>query len=236
MDVTTEMNARLHSVSSDIGIPLETITSDVTVDDDGSIRINAMPLKTPSSNEERNLMQSALHVTILDAFINDVESPSKLHIQVIVPMCEPDASPNVCFPITSWIEDQRETINEFARTMAQIMVENAYTQVIRAYPWRNVETMIDRARRLVDNFRTNMNVTGAFDPVITSGNVDALLPAVQTLIDDHTYAVILRQVTSYLGRAPRSVLELYENVYSMRKTWCASRETMHLFTILFRIQ
>lgn len=229
----TDMNTRLHTIASDLNIPLEPVTSSVTVDENGSICIHAMPTNLPKSNDERSLLQSALHAAILDSFGRDVTCLSKLHVQVIVPPVVEDATDLSC-PATSWIKSQQNTVNEFAQATAQTMVEGAYTRVLQVYPWRDIENMLVRAVRLVEIFKTNMKLTGAFDPVIANGNVDALLPPIQTLVNNYTAKVILRDVTVFLGRPPTSVLELYESVYSMRKTWCASLETMQLYSLLFK--
>ena len=231
--MTTDMNTRLHTIASDLNIPLEPVTSDVTIGDDGLVRINAMPMHLPTTNDERSMMQSALHVAILDSFRHEVASLSKLHIQVIVPTCDMTDAP--C-SATEWIQTQQRTINDLTQTTAQTMVHSAYNHVIRAYPWRDVDNMVVRAMRLIDIFKTNMTLTGAFDPVISSGNVDALLPPIQGLVKNYTAKVILRDVTSYLRRPPVSLLELYESVFKMRTAWCASLETMQLYTVLFHPQ
>lgn len=233
--MTSDMNLRLHAIASDINVPLDPVTSGVSVDCDGKVLINAMPMNLPTTDEERSIMQSALHVCILDSF-QYVTPLSNLQVQIIVPTCQQEnsADDTPC-PTTSWIKLQHETINEFAQATACTMVQGVYAKVLRSYPWRDMENMYVRAIRLIEIFRTNMMISGAFDPVISSGNVDGLLPPIQGLINNYTAKVVLRDVTVYLGRPPTSLFEIYECVYRMRKAWCASLETMQLYNRLFHM-
>lgn len=231
--MSTDLNLHLHTIASDLNIPLDPLMSDVSVDSDGRVLINAMPMNLPTTDEERSLMQSALHVAILDSF-QYVTPLTNVQVQIIVPTCQQEQNTNdTPCPTTSWIKVQHETINEFAQTTAHTMVQSVYARVLRSYPWRDMENMYVRAIRLVEIFKANMMLSGAFDPIISNGNVDALLPPIHGLINNYTTKVVLRDVTSYLGRTPASLFEVYECVYRMRKTWCASLETMQLYSLLF---
>jgi hypothetical protein len=180
-------------------------------------------------------MQSALHVAVIDAFQN---TGSALNVQIIVPMNDPvpihftdvREVPN---PSSVWIEQQRKTVNDFATTTAHTVVASVYAHVIQAYPWREEKNMREQLLRLLQTFKVNMKVTGQHDPVISHGNVDALLPPIHTLINDYTARIVMRDVTRFLGRPPDTMFEMYESVFAMRTTYRASLETMQLYTALF---
>jgi len=229
---TTVLRSRLHAIAADLDVQLDEKLTNVSMSTDGTLYISAMPDSFPTTDEERGLMQSALHAAILESFAMDVPL-EKLVVQVI-------AAPVVSAPVklprhaSLWIQSQHRTINEFARITAHTMVASSYTHVLQAYPWRDIDNMLVRAVRLVEIFRTNIQFSVGTDPVLSSANVDALLPPIESLVSDYMTRVVVRDVTAFLGCAPTSLLEVYECVHAMCNSRYASLETMELYTLLFK--
>lgn len=229
---TAVLRSRLHAIAADLNVRLDEKLTDVAMSADGTLYVSAMPDAFPTNDDERRLMQSALHAAILDSFAMDVPL-EKLVVQVIAPpvVAKPPSTP--CHA-SLWIQTQHHTINEFARITAHTMVESSYTRVLQAYPWRDIDNMLMRAVRLVEVFRTNLQFSVGTDPVLSNANVDALLPPIESLVNDFTTRVVVRDVTAFLGRSPTSLLETYEGVYAMCNSQHASLETMQLYTLLFK--
>lgn len=181
---------------------------------DGKVRIAISCSNVSQNAEARRLMRSALFCALTDTL--DV---SDLHVFLPPPVVDDCGAATACVVVsewtTSWIAVQCEAARaqiaatahvEFARVYTEMLRRWCYLGTLHAYPWRDADVMVNRLAFLMQR-----------SPVCSSaadvGNVDDLLPPVETILVPFDVDVVVGHADRVLGRKVSSLLELYEVVY-----------------------
>ena len=208
------MEARLVQAAQDLGEPIDPLLSAISHDpatDVHSIVLSAT--RTPDAESERLLVESGLHAAVLSEFS---ELPrDKIDVRVLVPPVLASADPPPAAPtslgVSDWIDEQRSECDTFIRVYATQMLYASMRRALDSYPWRDHDSMRARLPWLTATYlgaTTSLNIVGTIHEA-----VDALLPPFRGLLHPLDCDHVVHEATRWLGREPRSVLELYEEVH-----------------------
>ena len=95
---------------------------------------------------------------------------------------------------SQWITAQAKGVHDWAVTAAIMLARASYDRVIDSYPWKDVDAMRARMKYLVNQTVTNLQ-SGLADDVLSRGNVDAVLPALEGLLPVFDQAVVHREAS-----------------------------------------
>ena len=164
---------------------------------------------------ERDMLRSALHVTMLE----ECQRFAPLSVHIFVPPVVHTYENTTS--ASQWIRDQISGVDEWALLCAQMLGRSLLERVIDTYPWRAAEMM--RAM-LPAIWSESMLELGGTRPTtsqrtIFEGNVDKILPrideACRSSVIPNVYSMVMAAASQHLGRQPDSVLELYETVFEL---------------------
>lgn len=156
----------------------------------------------PDSNEARVLMQSAAHSVLLEELRGMGISDSIVMVHSAPAVHEDSAFFFEQGSAQDWIRAQMDTVHEFAHVCVTTFVKAALERVIVSFPWRDVSAMTARVPALC-----------ALLPLHMQGNVDLLLPPLESLLLEFDRSVVLTDVSILLGRPATTMLEVYETVF-----------------------
>ena len=205
-----------------MGVTLDRQLSCVETRPDGRVRVIASVDKFPTTEEERRLIQSAVHCVVLDEFreIN----PWALDVQVIVPvpLDDGDFAPSrdrvldTTMRASRWIGREAWGVQSWARVAAISLFQGGADRILTTYPWRDAVAMRARLPILIDGL-SRLMLDDPRDPTrLAVGYIDELLPSLKTVLKTADIQDVVRNVTaSNDGQQPSTTLELYELVYDM---------------------
>ena len=212
---TRQMMLRLVAAAETAGIELEQhLCTAVRVKD--KFFVVASTATFPSCEEDRTVMQSALHCVILHEFLNDLPA-DRLEVRVIVPHCAVKrmAPPNVgerqslTEPMVSQkIQEEVQNLIGFTKQMTKSLVRISLDCTLESYPWRDALSM----RAVADSLVHTCKETGW-----SSNIVDSMLPPLSGFLTPFDQLSLMEDVVSFLGRQPLSVLEVYESVFRIER-------------------
>lgn len=180
----------------------------------------------PATAGDRGLLISAVHIAVRHLFLSSdcvdvnviVPDPEELHQSVLLPL--PSAVSAVSAvpvvppvaPIADILHEQALSVEDFILKAVRSNAEVTWVRVLEAYPWRDAPRMKQALPELIDR-AVRRTAHGEFDP-IRLGFVDDLLPIIPPFHREAVHDDVVR----HLGRPPKSLLELYETVYTLMQT------------------
>lgn len=236
------MMDRLLHATKRMGLVLNKELSCADLRPDGRVQITAAVDTFPVSEDERRLVQSAVHCVILDEF-REV-NPWALDVQVIVPipLDDGDRAPptdHVVHPTrraSQWIGEQADAVQRWARIAAVSLFQGSADRILSTYPWRDADAMRARIPILIDAL-SRVIVDDLKDPThLALGYVDQFLPPLKGVVKAADIEAVLRDATATNGGTrPVSVLEVYELAYEavVSGTRALAPATINLYYALF---
>lgn len=224
MQRTRTIAQRLLRVAGDLGVEVNTTLSQVCLLGD-TYSVSVTTAQTVATEFQRSMMQSALHASLQEEFEDD-----KVDIRVTVPCAQTEPLTSVTPLPTEWFSEwpNQQRHQEFAMVFAQL----AYRHVVYALPWRERRAMLARIPQLVQ--RSMEHVSCGFVDPVAEGDLDAVLPPMESMVLPLDIPVIQSEVALHLCRAPKSLLELYETVYRLgRSLMRMTPQTANLYVRLF---
>lgn len=214
------------NAADDIGIKLDLPLTDVQTLE-GTTYITATCATFPDSEDARSIMESALHVAILEGL-----NEHNVKITVRTPPVLKNPQPAVHRKHAStWIAEQIEGVTEWATLCAQMLSKASYERVIETYPWKEAETM--RQILPVLCLRSISNVRNSkYDPAM-QGNVDLILPPIDKYLPPYIKEDVYREVEAHLLRRANSLLEVYETVHDLVQDGSRSQSLHYLYWQVF---
>ena len=214
------------NAANDIGIKLDLPLTNVQTLE-GITYITATCATFPDSEDTRTIMESALHVAILEGL-----NEHNVNITVRTsPVLKNPQSAVYRKHASKWIAEQIEGVTEWATLCAQMLSRASYERVIETYPWKEAETM--RQLLPVLCLRSFSNVHNSkFDPAI-QGNVDLILPPIDKYLPPDIKRDVYCEVEAHLLRGTNSLLELYETVHDLVQDGSSSRSLQYLYRQAF---
>lgn len=214
-------HAVVAEIAADLGLTLDAPLTTVETLKNGSVAVVATLAPVAGRTEAEELLaRSALHAALLDALphadVHVLARPPLSATTNAVPGAAPTAK-SAAFPATKaseWVRLQSACVHEWACQAAVTMAHAACERVIDSLPWRDAAGMRLRIPSVVRTTVDNM-VRGAFDPLMSAGNVDALLPPLGGVLVPYDLEAVCAEATGALGRPPASQLELVEMAYTL---------------------
>lgn len=189
-------------------------------------------LDIPESNEERVLLQSAAHSVLVDELGRiGISDP------IVMVHSSPAAQEDAAFffeqgSAQDWIRVQVDSVHEFAKVCATTFVKAALERVIVSFPWRDVAAMTARVPTVCALH--SLEVQSGYSGTVMQGNVDLLLPPLESLLLEFDRSIVFLDVTILLGRSATTLLEVYETIFFAVTRGCPHRApTRLLFDRLF---
>ncbi len=225
----------LHAIARDLGIALDTRRTSVFRDkataahaDKPTVCVAAAVATVPENEAARTMLQSALHAAIHAAAVDEA---LRVKVVVTVPPAAPPralqaAPPHGVVPSVAKPVSLAAAVAPHAAAMcaqdsdspeliAYLVACVAFDDAISALPWRDSAAMRARAPALLAAALERMDA-GIVDPVLASGNVDALLTPIEALLPVFDAEHVRATVASVLGRPAASLFELYKTAYALR--------------------
>lgn len=217
---------RIVDALSESSITVDTVLSAVYFEN-ARYHITVSIQSVTNTDEERDLMRSAAHVTIQMELAE--LHPADMTIQVLLPLSSQTSRPLPPGPnATEWCQMQSKGVDDFVMAATDGLATAVYKRVMEVYPWRKRDLMSRSLPYLVENSRRHQTLVASLI------NVDDIVPGdLWTMLADDRDAV-WRDATFALGRTPRSLLECYETVYRLvAEKRPVSIATTNLFYTLF---
>lgn len=231
------MEADLHRLASDVGVPLEPSLSSVTRRDDGVLAVVASASEFPPNDEERKLQRSALHAAILHGL--QTEETGALDVRIVLPRpmdaVRRDAR-GYDTPASVAIRTQLHGVQNFVRHAYIQLFDYSLRKVVDAYPWRDADAMTAHAGQIFARTRDAMDGgrLGECIDTVLAGMVDELLPPLEAFHSAYDCDLVLNEASTRLGHPPRSRLELYDLVWKIGQAEAITHHsTIHLYNALF---
>ena len=234
MDHTVQaLDVRMHATATALGVALDGDLSAVYIADDGVVNVVATVDSTPSTEEERSLSQSALHIALLDDL---ADVTAGVDVRVFVPpsvgggpQCDTAKPVLASQTIRGW----NKGVQELAAATAVQLAISSYTCAVDTYPWIHREEM--RARIPAAVTQTVEHMTGGTpDTFLTGRCVDLILPPLEAVVRANESDAVVGDVTRVLGGLPNSILQFYEVIYlCVTNRVRVSDETRAVFGRLF---
>lgn len=228
-----QLESTVHEVANDLNIPLEYPLTTVVRMPDGTIRITATAKEFPKSDEDRTMMESALHASLSD-WISQMVERSTVHIHIPPVQNSPIVLTKAHHSITPsvWIKQQVQTVNDWALQCSKTIAAASLTRVVETYPWRNKDAMILMIPALVVRAVDNM-YKGLPEPLM-AGNCDIILPPVTQFLLPFDLDFCTKDVHSFMGRETTTLLEFYEAVFAIvQQNRTKTTATLTLYHHLF---
>ena len=191
----TRMDVLKRSLAS-VGVEVD---ADLTTACHGDLVVGVRTV--PDTSEHREWMRAAVHIAVKDDF------PGLASCTVLVP--PPATAPQVT-------EEEEDTSYVGMRVLATAI----YHQIVSSYPWRDRARMYARIPALADEV-VNATREGRAH-VLTTGNVDALLPPCADCL------LLCDEIRSVCSHTPLTLLDLYQHVYQYRDATWRLRAAAHV--------
>lgn len=213
------MEARLYSVARDVGVFIDSELSMVQKVGEDHFRIIASLDSFPQNEEERSLLQSSFHATLLDEFEGD--GIPNLEIQIVVPpplrserRLASSSNPNL-LPSSIWMSEQYEGVKQYIRDAIREFLIASCWKVLIQYPWRDFVSMRANFLHFVQSGHFSeaiANARGKSNEDLLQVCFSTFLPPIEAIVPPFDRDVILCEAMSVYGKG-LTLLEVYEAVY-----------------------